>query len=396
MRDRFIQLLLAASGVFLLGCTTTQRRALLRWDASTKDYLYFPERKIECGKYTRTFTRKIEPQYEELLNQEFNTESLDKFISKTKTQAIIIIKDDTIVLEKYGAKYSEDSVATSFSVAKSFDSAIIGALIESGKIKSVNEPVTDYIPELLKRDKRFSKISIRHLMLMSSGILYEEKFPRKDNTKTYFNPDLRNLAINSTFIKEEPELHFLYNNYNPLLLGLIIERASGESVSSYFSRAIWSKMGAEADASWSLDSRKSSFEKMESGINARALDFARFGCLYRDGGSADGKVVIEKKWIEESLNNAPKDKNYYNDSWGKQIYNGVNGNGGYYGYFWYVLKRKNAENDFFAYGNKGQFIYVSPAANTVIVRFGEKYGINGWKYIEAFYNLNSKAGDTND
>lgn len=161
---------MAASGVFLLGCTSTQRRALLRWDASTKDYLYFPERKIECGKYIRTFTRKIEPQYEELLKQEFNTESLDKFIRKTKTQAIIIIKDDTIVLEKYGAKYSEDSVATSFSVAKSFDSAIIGALIESGKIKSVNEPVTDYIPELLKRDKRFSKISIRHLMLMSSFI----------------------------------------------------------------------------------------------------------------------------------------------------------------------------------------------------------------------------------
>lgn len=110
MRDRFIQLLLAASGVFLLSCTTTQRRALLRWDASTKDYLYFPERKIECGKYTRTFTRKIEPQYEELLNQEFNTESLDKFISKTKTQAIIIMKGDTIVLEKYGAKLQESFI----------------------------------------------------------------------------------------------------------------------------------------------------------------------------------------------------------------------------------------------------------------------------------------------
>lgn len=184
MRNRFIQLLLATSGVFLLSCTSTQRRVLLRWDASTKDYLYFPQRKIECGKYTRTFTRKINPQYEEFLKQEFNTESLDKFIRKTKTQAIIIIKDDTIVFEKYGAKYSENSVVTSFSVAKSFDSAIIGALIESGKIKNVNEPVTNYIPELLKRDKRFQKISIRHLMLMSSGILYEENFPRKDNTKT--------------------------------------------------------------------------------------------------------------------------------------------------------------------------------------------------------------------
>lgn len=110
MRDRFIQHFLAASGVFLLGCTTTQKRALLRWDASTKDYLYFPERKIECGKYTRTFTCKIKPQYEELLKQEFNTGSLDKFISKTKTQAIIIIKDDTIVLEKYGAKLQESFI----------------------------------------------------------------------------------------------------------------------------------------------------------------------------------------------------------------------------------------------------------------------------------------------
>ena len=172
-------------------------------------------------------------------------------------------------------RFSEDSVATSFSVAKSFDSAIIGALIESGKIKSVNEPVTDYIPELLKRDKRFSKISIRHLMLMSSGILYEEKFPWKDNTKTYFNPDLRNLAIKNTLIKEEPELHFLYNNYNPLLLGLIIERASGESVSSYFSRAIWSKMGAEADATWSLDSRKYSHRPFRRKIRNQRLEIHR-------------------------------------------------------------------------------------------------------------------------
>lgn len=394
MRNKIILLIFLLSSAFFDGCTTTAWRAFVRRDASVKDYLYFPDREIAASENPKPFKREIDASIEEMLKKEFGTDDLDKFIAKTKTQAILVIKGNSILFEKYGRGYDEFSTVTSFSVAKSFDSAMIGTLIDAGKISSVDEPITTYLPELLERDERFSKITIRHLITMSSGILYSEGFFRHDDTKTYFDPDLRKLALTKTLVDEEPGLHFLYNNYNPILLGLIIERASGESVSSYLSRSIWSKIGTESDASWSLDSDEDAFEKMESGINARALDFAKFGCLYRDGGLFDGKVVISKKWIEESLSpgNGKNDSEYYKDPFGQKIFGGACNKGGFYGFHWYVMNRPDAESDFFAYGNKGQFIYISPLANTVIVRFGEKYGIEGWNYIEAFYNLNTNIG----
>lgn len=394
MRDKIILLVFLLSSVFFYGCSTTARRAFVRRDASVKDYLYFPSREVAASENPKPFAREIDNNIEEMLKKELGTDDLEKFIAKTKTQALLVIKGNSILLEKYGRGYDESSTVTSFSVAKSFDSAMIGTLIDAGKILSVDEPITTYLPELLERDERFSKITIRHLVTMSSGILYSEGFYRYDDTETYFNPDLRNLALTGTVIDEEPALHFLYNNYNPILLGLIIERVSGESVSSYLSRSIWSKIGTEANASWSLDSDEDAFEKMESGINGRVVDFAKFGCLYRDGGVFDGKVVVSKKWIEESLSpgNGKNDSEYYSDPFGKTIFGGACNNGGFYGFHWYVMNRPDAESDFFAYGNKGQFIYISPAANTVIVRFGEKYGMDGWKYIEAFYNLNTNIG----
>ena len=391
MRNKIILLTFFLISVFFYGCSTTARRAFVRRDASVKDYLYFPSRKVAASETPKPFVREIDNSIEEMLKKEFETDDLENFIAKTKTQALLVIKGNLILLEKYGRGYNESSIVTSFSVAKSFDSAMIGTLIDAGKILSVDEPITTYLPELLERDERFSNITIRHLITMSSGILYSEGFPRYDDTKTYFNPDLRNLALTGTVIDEEPAIHFLYNNYNPILLGLIIERVSGESVSSYLSHSIWSKIGTESSASWSLDSNDDAFEKMESGINARAVDFAKFGCLYRDGGVFDGSVVVSKKWIEESLSpgNSKIDSEYYKTPFGKKIFGGACKNGGFYGFHWYVMKRPNTESDFFAYGNKGQFIYISPVANTVIVRFGEKYGMDGWKYIEAFYNLNT-------
>ena len=146
-------------------------------------------------------------------------------------------------------------------------------------------------------------------------------------------------------------------------------------------------MGAEFDASWSLDSEADGFEKMESGINARAIDFARFGCLYRDGGVVDGKQIIPPDWIKESLSDHHADRtDFYKNEFGRKIKNAKNG--GWYSYFWYGLKREGSvQNDFFAAGNKSQIIYISPQADLVIVRFGKKDGIDFWNWISAFSDL---------
>ncbi len=368
-------------------CTATQRRAIERFDVSVFDYEYFPARTIGRGETVRVFDEKIDPNIAEYFTNSFNCKNLDEFFEKTQTQAMIVVKDDSVVFEKYGTGFNRNSIVTSFSVAKVFNSAMIGCLIEEGKIASEKESIAKWLPELLERDAGFEKITIEDLMKMCSGIKYSESGIFGDDTETYWNPGLRQLALEKTKIAEEPGMHFLYNNYNPLLLGLIIERASGLSVAEYLSRCLWAKIGAEADASWSLDSRNDAFEKMESGINATAMDFARFGCLFRDKGRAMGQQVVSAEWIEKCLADDGKGLEYYGykNKWGPQVLKGIDG--GCYGYFWYIMRRNDGDSDFFAYGNLGQIIYISPKNNTVTVRFGCKYGIDFWDYIRAFYNF---------
>jgi CubicO group peptidase (beta-lactamase class C family) len=138
-------------------------------------------------------------------------------------------------------------------MAKSFASALMGIAIDEGHIKSVDEPITNYLPELLEKDKRFRSITIRHLLTMTSGIKYEEggDLPWSedaDDTKTYYATDLRELALNCQ-IEGEPGKYFEYNNYNPLLVGMILERATGMPVSHYMEAKLWMPMGMEADGS---------------------------------------------------------------------------------------------------------------------------------------------------
>lgn len=375
---------------YFTSCNTTYIRAFIRWDANVKDYLYFPERIIHKSDCACEFKKEIDSLVKDKLVKLLDVDDFQTFLNKTKTQSFMVIKDNTIIFEAYGSSYNQDSIVTSFSVAKSFDSAMIGKLIEQGKIKNEYQPITDFIPELVERDKRFCNIRICDLLGMCSGISYDEKF-KNDDTKTYYDPNLRSLAIYKTEITSAPDKEFLYNNYNPLFLGIIIERVTGMSVSSYLEENIWRQMGTENNGSWSLDSKDDAFEKMESGINGRTIDFARFGCLYRDLGIVNGRRVISEEWIRKSTSNIHEGKtDFYVDPFGKKIVSAKNG--GYYGYFWYGLKRKDFNrDDFFAAGNKSQIIYISPKSNMVIVRFGERDGIDFWKWISVFYDLASES-----
>src|SRR5690606_10336622 len=131
-------------------------------------------------------------------------EDLDAFLENNGTQAFIVIQDDTVLYEHYFNGAQRDSIVTSFSVAKSFVSAMIGIAIEEGHIQSADDPITTYLPELLDRDPRFGQITIRHLLNMSSGIKYvENSFINGDDALTYYYPDLRELALEKTEINGE-------------------------------------------------------------------------------------------------------------------------------------------------------------------------------------------------
>jgi CubicO group peptidase (beta-lactamase class C family) len=304
--------------------------------------------------------------------------SLVNYLESSGTTAFLMVRDDKVLYERYFNGYDQRSLNTSFSMAKSFASALVGIAIDEGHIESVDEPITNYLPELLKKDERFEAITIRHLLTMSSGIKYEEggDLPwseEADDTKTYYSTDLRELALENCRIEGEPGEYFQYNNYNPLLVGMILERATGMTVSRYLQEKLWKPMGMEVNGSWSLDSKKSGFEKMESGVNARARDFARFGMLFAEEGSWEGRKLISREWVEESTRpDAITDPSLK------------------YQYFWWVDTPRE-RNHFSARGNYGQYVYVAPEKDLVIVRLGSEEGGRGYEYwIELFEELATK------
>jgi CubicO group peptidase (beta-lactamase class C family) len=355
------------------------------------DYQVFPERIIDPPPISFSFDENLRgEQITTFFETHPKVESLDDLLLDSGTQALIVIQDDTILYEYYGAGLARDSIVTSFSAAKSIGSVLIGFAIQDGYINSVNDPITDYIPELLERDPRFEDITIRDLLLMSSGIKYQEfPFINGDDAKTYYHPDLRKLAIEDTQIIDPPGSYFLYNNYHPLLLGIILERATGQNVADYLASRIWQPIGMEYSGSWSLD--ETGFEKMESGVNGRAIDFAKIGRLFLNKGNWNGTQVISEEWVNETIevNPAFSDPSYRGSDFGAQIY--ATANGGYYQYMWYGWHRPGGEADFSAIGRYGQIIYVSPQANLIVVRHGENYGpgFAALDWIDFFYNLAS-------
>jgi CubicO group peptidase (beta-lactamase class C family) len=361
---------------------------LLRWgEADVYDYQKFPERLLETSDTPFELPLALD---EERVRTQFEVapdiDDFDSFLADNRTQAFIVIQDDAIIYEQYFNGASRDSIVTSFSTAKSFASALIGIAISEGHIQSVDDSITDYLPELLDRDPAFGNITIRDLLMMSSGIRYHEfPFVNGDDAKTYYYPDLRKLALEHTFIVGQPSEKFLYNNYHPLLLGMIIERATGTSVTHYLQEKIWKPIGMEYPGSWSLDER--GFEKMESGINARAIDFAKFGRLFVHNGNWNGVQVVPAEWVAESTQadtSVDYEKYYYDDFIFKD-------GRGYYKYMWWGIQRDGQNYDFIALGNHGQFVYISPRINLIIIRFGESYGefggAQGW--VDLFYGFAS-------
>jgi CubicO group peptidase (beta-lactamase class C family) len=314
-------------------------------------------------------------------------EDWDSFLEANNTQAFIVIQDGAILYENYFNGTQRDSIVTSFSVAKSFTSALIGIAIQEGYIHSVDDPITTYLPELAKRDPRFNEITIRHLLLMASGLEYENFRPllfNSDDILTSYYPDQRQISLENTHIIAPPGQYFRYNKYHPQLLGMILERATGMPVTRYLQTKIWDVLGMEFDGSWSTDSEASDFEKMETGVNARAIDFAKFGVLFLNGGNWQGHQVISKAWVEESTQ--PFLPENYADYYPSERFSLLPGQG-YYTYMWWGMAGEGDAYDFTAEGNKGQFIYVSPQKNLVIVRNGTEYGIPSEEWLKLFYEF---------
>jgi CubicO group peptidase (beta-lactamase class C family) len=306
------------------------------------------------------------------------TAELERLLNDTGTTAFIVIRDDVILYERYFNEYNRDSLNTSASVSKSIVSILVGMAIADGLINSIDDPVVRYIPEL--ENKGVENLTIRHLLTMSSGLKHTWGMtPWHDLVRSYYKPDLRRLALRVQVI-EEPDRHYNYNNCHTQLLGIILERVTGASVSEYLERKIWVPLGMEYPASWCLDSRKHGFEQMMSGLNARAIDYAKIGRLYLNEGVWEGREIVPSQWVRRTTAPVPALQgipDYYAGEEEEVVVDFFN-DGGYYSHHWWGYQINEDAYDFFALGIIGQFIYVCPEKRMIIVRMSEDWGEVDW------------------
>ena len=325
--------------------------------ADVNDYKKFPSVEIKASTQTFNFIQpeKIHKLSLPSVYQEDDSEqSLLDFLNEHQTLAFLVIRNDTILFEEYFSDYEDSSIIPSFSVSKVFISALTGIAIDEGYIKSTQQPITDFIPELLQSDPNFSKIAIEDLLNMRSGIKFNEGYanPFADMAKYYYG---RNLSkyISKLKIENPPNEKYEYISVNSLLLAMIIERSTNRQLNEYLSEKIWQPLGMEFDATWSIDSKKDQQIKAFCCINARARDFAKIGRLYLSNGNWNGQQIVPDPWVEKSM---------------KIINNSKDSQGYPYTYQWRVKE----DGAIFAKGVLGQFIYVDPKKNLVIVRMGKK------------------------
>jgi CubicO group peptidase (beta-lactamase class C family) len=373
-RAAFVPLLLilAVGGVYAWAWmsvdSSTTARAMIWMGADVDDQDRFPARTIAAGDQPSALPDGPEV---DLAGASPSGADFDAFLRSSDTLAFVVVHDDRLVYERYFEDSGRGTRQTSFSVAKSFLSTLVGIAIAEGAIEGIDDPVTDYLPELAERDGRFERITLRDLLTMSSGLRYQEHsgpVPWGDDISTYYGADLRDIGLNETEVVEPPGTAWLYNNYNPLLLGMVLERATGMSVAEYMSSRLWEPLGAERDATWSLDSEESGFEKMESGLNATAVDYARLGLLFLHDGEWNGRRIVPAAWVREATAaDVSADP------------------AGYFQYFWWVDVERPGR--YYGLGNFGQYLYVAPDADAVIVRNGREWGTENETWLQTFRTI---------
>jgi CubicO group peptidase (beta-lactamase class C family) len=335
--------------------------------ADISDYKKFPARNIEKGEINYQFPVAEKGLVPKGLTKKNKNYPFEKYLVDNNTVAFLIIKNDTIQYEKYWDKYDAASIVPSFSIAKSITSILIGCAIDDELIQSVNEPITNYIPELKKNG--FEKITIEHLLQMTSGLKFNESYfnPFRDAATFYYGTNLRK-AITKMKLKSEPGKKFDYVSGNSQILGLVLERAlKTKTITAYLEEKLWKPLGMEYDASWSLDKKNNGLEKTFCCINARARDYAKIGRLYLNKGKWNNKQIISEEWVNQSTK-----------------IDTTNGSAGYYQYQWWLPTNTG---DFMAEGILGQYIYVNPKKKIIIVRLGKNEGkASWWKILSSLGN----------
>jgi CubicO group peptidase (beta-lactamase class C family) len=271
------------------------------------------------------------------------------FLAKQKVAGLLVLQDGKIRLEHYGLGLSDTGRWTSQSMAKSVTSTLVGAAIKDGYIKSIDDYMTDYIPDL--KGSAYDSVKIRHVLTMTSGVRWSENYadPNSDIAKFYSDPVDAGIDATVSYMRRlpaeaEPGKKWVYKTGETDLLGVLVSSATGQTLSNYLSKKIWAPYGMEQNATWILD--RTDHELAGCCLQMPLRDYARFGQFVLDGGRINGETIVPDGWFDAATQTQVP-------LWP----------GGGYGYQWWIFNG----NTFEALGIHGQVIHIDPARRLVVV-----------------------------
>lgn len=285
-------------------------------------------------------------------------EALRQRVDELGTVAFVVIRNGELFYEHYREDYGPESLSNSFSMAKSIVSLLTGVALDRGYLTDVDQPVADFLPEFYGYEGQ--TLTLRHLLTMSAGLDWNEGYSGllSPTTAAYYGSDLDALMKHTQLVKRAGE-KMDYQSGVTQLIAMILEKATGESLSEFASQVLWTPLQAEQDALWCLD-HKDGMEKAYCCFNSNARDFARFGQLILNDGVWNGKRILSADYIRDAVTPARDIQSQY-DSLPNR----------FYGYQFWNLRYKGLDIPYMR-GIYGQYVFIIPAWNAVVVRLGHQ------------------------
>ena len=323
----------------------------------------FPTREIKASKNPKPLKRNIKTLPETFFF-EGEEKNLQEYLDYFWSDGMIVLHKDEMVYENYWLGNNENQRHISWSVAKSFISALVGIAYEEGLIDSLDDPVTKYLDDF--KETGYDDVTIKDILQMSSGVLFNEDYADHDSDINRFGRAVATGTSMRDFSKtltreREPGTYMHYVSINTQVLGFLLQEVTTKSISQYLYEKIWNPLGMEDSAYFILDDVKDEFAL--GGLNATLRDYAKFGLLYLQNGHWSDNQIISKQWIEDShktdgIHLVPGERETSSNPWG-------------YGYQWWVPGFP--DTDYTASGVYNQYIYINPLSEIVIAKTSSNY-----------------------
>ena len=308
------------------------------------------------------------------------------------TVALLVAHRGQLVHERYFDGHTADRLTAVFSIAKSVVSLLLVMAIEDGHIAGVDEPVTRYLPELAAQDARFAQVTLRHLLAMRSGIAFDEGYrsPTSDAARFYLSPDLE-AEVARLRIERAPNQIHKYQSGDTQLLGQVIERATGLPLARYAEQRLWRPLGAEFDASWSLDQGDQA--RAFCCLNARARDLLRVGLMVAADGQWNGRRIVGADWLRQSTAAMSGLPGPADPAW-RNIERPHAREAAFYAWHWRVRPLPGGPplqpgSMVYAQGLHGQILLIDRDSRMVVLRLGRRQSDRHWPtWMDELVRLN--------